>query len=132
MVEHRPSDSLGLRSLPRRGSLVQLLMAERGVRSNRFPPRLTVALILKWADDHMRRTGAWPSSVSGSVHGVIGECWRNINRALTAGNRGLPGGSSVAQLLSVHRSKRNRKRLPPLTIKQILSWADAHRTATGR
>ena len=48
------------------------------------------------------------------------------------GNRGLPGGSSLARLLAEHRGARNPKDLPPLTIEQILAWADAHRAATGR
>jgi hypothetical protein len=34
--------------------------------------------------------------------------------------------------LARHRGVRNRKGLPPLTVEQILSWADAHRRRTGR
>jgi hypothetical protein len=48
------------------------------------------------------------------------------------GYRGLPGGSSLAQLLAEHRGVRNPKRLPPYTVEQILAWADAHQQRTGQ
>jgi hypothetical protein len=33
-----------------------------------------------------------------------GETWKGINQALWAGNRGLPGGDSLARLLRRHRA----------------------------
>ena len=57
--------------------------------------------------------------------------WIGIDAALRAGTRGLPGGSSLAKLLAEHRGVRNKMDLPPLTIGQILAWADAHKAATG-
>src|SRR5258707_854915 len=38
---------------------------------------------------------------------------------------------SLAQLLVEYRGHRNLQRLPPLSIEQILAWADAHFLATG-
>jgi hypothetical protein len=58
--------------------------------------------------------------------------WRAISRNLREGRRRLPGGSSLAQLLYQHRGVRHRFRLPKLTLRQILKWADAHRRRTGR
>jgi hypothetical protein len=55
-----------------------------------------------------------------------------ISQALTRGLRGLPGGSSLAQLLAERRGARNPRDLPRLTADQILTWADAHRAANGR
>ena len=52
--------------------------------------------------------------------------------ALRDDYRGLPGGSSLAQLLAKYRHVRNRKRLPPFTVAQILLWADAFFARTGR
>src|SRR5262249_18640984 len=50
--------------------------------------------------------------------------------ALIVGHRGLPGGSSLAQLLAEYRSVRNVQALPKLTIAQILTWADSHHSRT--
>jgi hypothetical protein len=122
----------GLRTLPRWGSLASLLIEKRGARFRNCRPALTVSQILEWADAHKQRTGAWPTADSGAVAGVVGEVWGNIDQALINGNRDLPGGSSIARLLSTHRGTRNKMRLPGFTIDQILSWADAHRIATGQ
>jgi hypothetical protein len=96
------------------------------------PPKLTLVQILAWADSLRERTGRWPRVASGPVTEGRGEDWRNINIALRDGTRGLPGGDSLAQLLARRRRVRNRKALPPLTVRQILSWADAFHDRTGR
>lgn len=93
-------------------------------------PALSVAQILEWADAHFARTGKWPTVQSGKI-GVTGETWLGINGHLQKGTRGLPVNWSLAQLLHDHRGKRNPKRLPNLTIEQILIWVDAHRERTG-
>jgi hypothetical protein len=86
---------------------------------------LTVEAILAWADRHLARTGQWPKATSGKLEGGCGESWAAIASALSVGLRGLPGGSSLPELLAGHRGKRNKSRLPPLTVKQILAWAEA-------
>jgi hypothetical protein len=62
----------------------------------------------------------------------VGETWSAIQSALSQGLRGLPGGTSLATLLQEHRGVRNKHGLHPLTIEQILAWADAYRAAHGR
>jgi len=94
-------------------------------------PLLYVSQILAWADEHRRRTGAWPTLKSGPIQGAPGETWGNVSGALHRGNRGLRPGSSLARLLAEHRGVRNRKALPPFQIAQILSWADAHHRRRG-
>ena len=47
------------------------------------------------------------------------------------GYRGLHGGSSLSRLLAEHRGVRTAYLQPPLSLKQILCWADAHRKRTG-
>jgi hypothetical protein len=128
---------------------------------------LTVEQILAWADAHRAAHGAWPEVGPGSLAGEMarapGESWKAINHALCFGLRGLPGDSSLAELLTEHRGvplpdmgpkaladkiwaweqeqfpvKGPRRRgaarpsCPPLTVDEILSWADAHHAATGR
>jgi hypothetical protein len=93
---------------------------------------LSIATILTWADRHRAATGRWPSSKSGPVAGELDENWASIAGALIAGFRGLPGGTTLKLLLVEHRGPKTAKRYKDLTVEQILTWADAHRRATGR
>jgi hypothetical protein len=120
------------RGLPGGSSLPQLLAEHRGVRNRMRLPRFTIKLILLWADAFHRRTGHWPTGESGQVHESPGDTWNCVDRALRNGCRGLPGGSSLAQLLAGRRRVRNSSCLPRLTIAQILIWADAYHRRTGR
>lgn len=105
---------------------------DRPRRHSGPPPGLTVEEILSWADAHHRRTGRWPVENSGHVvDAPHSETWLAVTSALREGGRGLPGGSSLAELLREHRGVRNLHRLPPLTVKEILAWADAHHARTG-
>jgi hypothetical protein len=121
----------GRRGLPGGSSLPRLLEAERGVRNAAARPPLTNAQILAWTDAHHARTGRWPTTTSGPIEDAPGETWLAVNAALNTGNRGLPGGGSLARLLTEHRGVRNHMTLPPFTVEQILAWADAHHARTG-
>lgn len=121
----------GSRGLSGKSSLAQLLAEARGVPNKSALPSLTHEKILEWADAHHTRTGRWPTIRSGSVVGAPNETWLAINAALRTGNRGLPGGDSLARLLTKHRGKRNHLALSPLTIRKILAWADAHHARFG-
>jgi hypothetical protein len=70
--------------------------------------------------------------MSGPVATVANQTWSGVNAALGQGRRGLPGGSSLAQLLAERRGVRNFKRLPRLTREQILCWADDHFRRQGQ
>jgi hypothetical protein len=122
----------GYRSLPGGQSLGRLIRGHGGPDVYRTRPALTVEQVLAWADAHREATGEWPVGESGPVRSAPGETWKAISGALALGNRGLPGGSSLARLLAEHRGARNPKDLPRLTIEQVLAWADAHHAATGR
>jgi len=121
----------GGRGLPGGSSLAKLLDDQRGVRNPANAPRLSTRQILEWADVHHLRTGKWPNLKSGPLANAPGETWQAISQALYAGQRGLPGGSTLARLLAAHRGVRNRKGAAPLTLKKILAWADAHFRRTG-
>jgi hypothetical protein len=122
----------GLRGLPGGSTLTQLLSRQRQVRNKQDLPPLTEAQILAWADAHHARTGRWPTSDSGAITDAPGETWNGVQHALYRGSRGLPGGSSLARFLEQHRGVPNRLNQPDLTEAQILAWADAHHTRTGR
>ncbi len=122
----------GYRGVPGGQSLGRLIRAHAGPDVYRTRPGLTVEQVLAWADAHREATGEWPVEDSGPLRSAPGETWKAISGALSRGDRGLPAGSSLAQLLAQHRGARNPKDLPRLTIEQVLAWADAHRAATGR
>jgi hypothetical protein len=63
--------------------------------------------------------------------GPLGTTWRQVDNALRLGHRGLPGGSSLAPLLAVHRGVRNKKALPGLTEFLIETWAREHHQRYG-
>ncbi len=122
----------GYRGLPGGQSLGRLIRGHGGPDVYRTRPTLTVEQVLAWADAHREATGEWPIEESGPLRSATGETWKAISGALTRGDRGLPGGSSLARLLAAHRGVRNPSDLPRLTVEQVLAWADAHRAATGR
>jgi hypothetical protein len=91
----------GLRGLSGGDSLSLLL------RRRLFQTPLTVEKILVWADAHRAAAGRWPGIASSLVSLPEGETWKNIDRALRQGERGLPGGSSLGELL-VQRKGQHR------------------------
>jgi hypothetical protein len=122
----------GGRGLPGGSSLARLLTEYRRKRNHLALPDLTIEQILVWADAYYANTGTWPKVKSGAVADAPGETWNGIEHALRNGNRGLPGGSSLAQLLTASRGVQNRANLPLLTEPHILEWADAHYKRTGQ
>jgi hypothetical protein len=121
----------GTRGLPGGSSLAALLAERRGVRNVQDLPRLTVKQVLAWADAHRQAAGEWPTASSGPIAGAPGETWKGVRTALQLGRRGLPGGSSLAQVLARYRGVRNSRGLPRLTQEEVLAWADAHFRRTG-
>jgi hypothetical protein len=95
-------------------------------------PPLTIEFILAWADSYRARTGRWPSAGSGAIPQSPGDTWDSINAALVRGNRGLPGGGSLAVLLKTHRGGSAHQVKSMLTVTQIVIWAEAHRKRTGK
>jgi len=51
---------------------------------------------------------------------------------LRQGHRGLAGDSSLLRLLVKKRGVRHPLNLPPLTVEQVLRWADPHFVRTGQ
>jgi hypothetical protein len=112
-------------------TLARLRAEKRGVPHCHARPRLTEAMILRWADSYHARTGRWPAKSAGPIAEAPDENWQTVDSALYHGGRGLPGGSSLLRLLASKRGVRNPRDLPRLTIRQILEWADAHHERVG-
>jgi hypothetical protein len=87
----------------------------RPARLREKRPLLTIEGILVWIDAHRERTGEWPTKTSGRVHETLKETWNSVHLALYRGSRGLPGGTTLAQLLYERRGVRNIHGLLPLT-----------------
>lgn len=121
----------GSRHLPGGSSLARLLAQRRGVLYQTDLLPLLPIDILQWAQNYRERNGRWPMRSSGPIPEAPGENWRKADAALRVGNRGCPGGSSLAQFLAQECGVRNRADLPRLTIAGILDWASAHRKRTG-
>jgi hypothetical protein len=117
--------------LPGGSSLTQLLIQHRGIRSATYAPPLEVPQILAWADAFQARNGRWPLSTSGPVAEASGLTWHAINCALSSGGRRLPGRSSLSRLLAQERGVRRGKVPRPITVPQILQWADAYKERHG-
>lgn len=98
--------STGTRGFSGGSTLAQLLSKHRGARNKSRLSSLDVNQILKWADAYHKKTGKWPKQKSGDVLGAPGEKWNNIDTALSRGRRGLPGGSSLAQLIKSERDSK--------------------------
>jgi hypothetical protein len=122
----------GGRGLSGGSSLARLLEAQRAVRNIGDLSPITEAQILAWADAHYERAGRWPTRTGGPIPNAPGETWNAVNAALCNGNRGLPEGGSLAQLLAAQRGVRNPRDLPALSVDQVLAWADAHHGRTGQ
>lgn len=96
----------GNRGLPGNDSLAKLL-DRNGKKSNKSClTRLTERKILSWCAEYHNITGEWPlRKTQDLVPGQPNETWRNIDRALYKGSRGLIGRSSLCKLLRKHGKK---------------------------
>ena len=121
----------GIRGLTGGASLARVLAKHRGVRNLSALPRLSESGIARWACKVHANTGIWPTRDSGPIPDAPGETWYAVSNCLVKGYRGLPGGTSLAQLLERRCGVRNRRDLPPLRIKAILSWFDVEYETTG-
>jgi hypothetical protein len=126
------------RGLPSGYSLATLLAKYRGRRYHSDLPKFSIGQILAWADDYQRRQARWPTLDSGPIPQAPGEYWSTVHTALSRGGRSLPGGDTLARLLTrTGRGPRDhgtqdRPRRTRLSVRQILAWADVFRAAHGR
>jgi hypothetical protein len=122
----------GNRGLKGGSSLARFLEEHHLKRNHLNLPPISRKKILAYADAHFERTGQWPNINSGEVYDAPGERWDLLDNALRQGLRGLPGGSSLHQLLVKKRGLRNPLNLPPLPEEQIRIWAKLYYERTGQ
>jgi hypothetical protein len=96
----------GARAMSVGSSLAALLAKRRGVCQPKPLRRLRIQTILRWADAFHATNGRWPVAAPLPVAEAPDESWDRIDRALRRGERGLPGGTSLTQLLAGRRSAR--------------------------
>jgi len=121
----------GYRGLLLGSSLAILLLERRGVTRRLGRPNISVEDVLFRADHHFAIYGRYPRADDGIIDLAPTENWCAVNMAMQKGHRGLPGGSTLARLLEAHRGKRNKARLPKISLAVILEWADEHYQRTG-
>jgi hypothetical protein len=92
----------GMPGVPAGTTLARFLMMRRGRIHHLDRPRLSIPLILRWADSYFKLHGAWPKRGSGRIEGAEAT-WCGIDSALWKGARGLPGGTSLGRLLKERR-----------------------------
>jgi len=120
------------RELESRAEAMRQQIARRRQGRNHLDlPDITIDQILVWADAYHTRHAAWPNRKAGLIDGTLGETWGAVNIALSRGMRGLPCGLSLPRVLSEHRGKINGYTRPPLSVDQVLAWADAHHAREG-
>lgn len=102
---------------------------------------LTVDQVLHWIDDYRLYAGEFPEARGVEmILGANGETWKDIDRALREGQRGLPSGSEACTLaefirrhrLSEDKPKRENPVLANLNKDAIVAWAREFDRAFGR
>ena len=122
----------GHRGLPGGSSLHQLLVYHGFKKETKLEVgSLTEIQIVKAAKVYHKKHGKWPSlsSVDAARGFDFKVSWRSINSALRGGFRGLPGGSSLHQLLVDHGLI---DEVTNLTEVQIVKAAKAHHKKHGK
>ena len=87
--------------------------------------------ILAWADAFHIRNGKWPTHRPGPVAEASGETWSGDPSALFRGLRGLPAGTTFAQLLIKHRGYRSKGYARPTRFRRSSPGLMRSTPATG-
>lgn len=108
-------------------------------RFNHIP--LTVEKVLSWIDEYRLYAGEYPDTEGTEmILGASGETWKDIDRALREGQRGLPSGQetcTLAEFIKRHRLAKDKPKgtkpvLSNLNQSAIIAWAREFERATGR
>lgn len=122
----------GTRGLKGKSSLARLWRKYRELRKRPHGRLLSEQEILAWADAFYAHHRSWPNIRSGPIAEAPDIDWLAINTALRSAGRGLKHRSSLPQFLLKHRGVRSKGCAPPLTVAEVLSWADAHFLQHGK
>lgn len=123
----------GYRGLPKLGSLAKLLSERCGFKYQCDIPDLCEESILSLAELYKEKHSKWPGQKSGPVEGGYpGDTWAVYELHLRDGGRGLPGGSSVAKLISSKHEHAHAKNRPELTYDFIIARASEYFDANSK
>lgn len=117
---------------PGRESLAKLLQARRGESGRTTHPPFKLAQVVAWAKAFHRRNGRWPRKEDPDPNS--GWHWSVIDYALYTGRvRGIPAGTTIAVFL-FRRCGAPYQELgrSPISVNEVLTWADRHHRRTGR
>ena len=109
------------------GSSLSKLFLDRGLKSGK--PDLTEDMIIEAAKVHLNRDGKLPYRGDATADFGFPETWANVDHALTAGGRGMPGASSLAKLFIEHELKSEK---PDLTEEMIIVASQKCLDRTGK
>jgi hypothetical protein len=116
----------GNRGLPGNSSLSDLIEENFDIKNPKNAPQLSensiCDLIQTFIDLYERK----PQSTDENVPGIEGLSWANIDRRLREGSYGLPGGSSLAQLIRERFSIRDQVIVPTIPLEMIHSWVESY------
>ena len=118
----------GRRGLPGGASLASLLIQHRGKR-DKFNDPISTETISEWMRSHASRHGKYPSCHTGTVEDAPEENWGSLQTALSAGYRGLPGGSTLAKLKQCLIQEGKLLSLgerAPYSLETITAWINAY------
>jgi hypothetical protein len=123
---------LGYRGLPGGSSLARVLGKRPGSVRNIHGERLTTRKIVRWARAFHARRGRWPRENDGKIPESPGDTWVAVRSALRYGLRGIRRPMTLARFLHRTCDAPLARRGGPLTVAQILAWADAFHERTGK
>jgi len=114
----------GYRGLPGGSSLSQL----RKKHITGIEPDLTEEVIAKAMKDYHEEHGKYPWVKSGDAKKYFGFkiTWKAIEQCLKKGNRGLPGGSSLAKLRKEHITGKETPLTEDLIVKALKNYHEDH------
>ena len=116
----------GSRGLPRGSSLADELEIAGHKKNQHKQADITVEQIEEAAVQFHGNTGKWPSCYTKErilVGPLKDTTWGTIQSILYKGGRGLPGGSSLADVLQNAGHKKNQKKQADITMEQIVEAA---------
>ena len=117
-----------LRSTTRACGIDTFQKLRNAIQTSREP--LTIDLITDWIGQYIEKHRKQPNRNSGSIafapESYEGITWPTVDAALKNGSRGLPGGSSLADLIQEKFGIMNPANLPPLIKDMIVKWVTQH------
>lgn len=123
----------GGRGLPGGSSLAKLINTKHNHVHDKNKAPVTEDFIVERAKEFFAKNDRYPRIKEGPVEGGHpGDTWNGYDRALYEGLRGLPGGTSLFELLSTRLGAKNHLNKPRLSEDFIVERAREYLASTGK